>query len=75
MCAQIDEANISLFLSYWLNYGKLRPLTIVPSKKSPVLIEICFTVRQDDYETLAFMENAEAKTEAKLWNLTEEKQQ
>ena len=65
MCAQLDDSLIGQFLSYW---------TITPSKKQPSLIGVCFTVRNDDYETMEFMQTACAKTGARLWNLTEEKE-
>lgn len=74
MCAQLDDSLIGQFLSYWVMYNKPCPLTITPSKKSPSLIGVCFTVRNDDYETLEFMQTACAKTGARLWNLTEEKE-
>ena len=74
MCAQIDDSLIAQFLSYWVMYNKPCKLTIVPSAKMPALVGVCFTVRNDDYDTLEFMKTACAKTGAKLWNLTEEKE-
>lgn len=74
MCAQLDDSLIAQFLSYWVMYNKPCKLTIVPSEKSPSLIGVCFTVRNDDYHTMEFMKTACAKTGARLWNLTEEKE-
>lgn len=71
MCAQIDDSMIGQFLSYWFSYNKPCRLTIIPSEKSPGLVGICFTVRDDDYPTLEFMQKACAKTGARLWNLTD----
>lgn len=70
MCAQIDDSLIVQFLGYWVNYGKPCRLTIVPSEKMQGIVGICFTVRDDDYATLEFMEKAVSKTGAKLWDLT-----
>ena len=72
MCAQVDESMLMQFISYWVMYNKPCKLTFVPSKQSPALTGICFTVRNDDRETLEFMTTAVSKTGAKLWNLTEE---
>ena len=74
MCAQVDDSLIGQFIGYWVNFNKPCELTFVPSKKSTSLVGICFTVRNDDYDTLEFMQHACAKTGAKLWNLTEEKE-
>ena len=74
MCAQLDDSLIAQFLGYWLMYNKPCKLTIVGSEKSPALVGVCFTVRNDDYRTMEFMQTACAKTGAKLWNLTEEKE-
>ena len=74
MCAQLDDSLIAQFLSYWLMYNKPCELTFVPSKKSPSLVGICFTVRNDDRDTLEFMVTASSKTGAKLHNLTELKE-
>ena len=73
MCAQLDDTLIGQFLSYWIMYNKPCPLTITPSKKSPSLIGVCFTVRNDDYESMEFMKTAVVKTGARLWNLTEKR--
>ena len=73
MCAQVDDSQIGLFLSYWFRYNKPCELKLVPSKRSPGLIGVCFTVKWDDYPTLEFMKDACAKTGARLWDLTEKK--
>lgn len=74
MCAQIDDSLIAQFLGYWLMCGKPCKLSIQPSEKNPTLVGIIFTVANDDYATLEFMEKACSKTGARLWNLTEEKE-
>ena len=74
MCAQVDEVELVQFLGWWVNYGKPCELKLVPSEKTKTLIGVCFTVRNDDYETMEFMQTACAKTGARLWNLTEEKE-
>ena len=74
MCAQVDEAQLMQFISYWVMYNKPCVLKFVPSEKAPSLVGICFTVTNDDRETLEFMTTAVSKTGAKLWNLTEEKE-
>ena len=74
MCAQVDEVELVQFLGWWVNYGKPCELTLVPSEKTKTLIGVCFPVRNDDYETLEFMKTACAKTGARLWNLTEDKE-
>lgn len=74
MCAQLDDSLIAQFISYWVMYNKPCILTITPSEKMPSLVGVCFTVRNDDYQTLEFMKTACAKTGARLWNLTEQKE-
>ena len=69
----MDDSLIAQFLGYWVNYGKPCALTIIPSEKSPALIGVCFTVKDDDYNTQDFMKTAVAKTGAKLWNITKDK--
>lgn len=73
MCAQLDEVNLAQFIGWWINYGKPCILTIHPSKKSPELVGICFTVDPKDVEVMSFMEKAVSNTGAKLWNITNEK--
>ena len=74
VCAQVDDSLIVQFLGYWVNFGKPCQLTIVPSEKQPGLVGICFTVRDDDYATLEFMEKAVSKTGARLWDLTKKEE-
>ena len=71
MCAQLDDSQVGIFLSYWFRYNKPCRLTIIPSKQSPGLVGICFTVKHDDYPTLEFMKDAVSKTGARLWDITE----
>lgn len=73
MCAQVDDSMVGVFLSYWFRYNKPCRLSLVPSTKSPGLIGICFTVKYDDYPTLEFMKDACAKTGARLWDITNKK--
>lgn len=70
ICAQVDDSQVGIFLSYWFRYDKPCRLTLVPSEKSSGLIGICFTVKSDDYPTLEFMNHACKKTGANLWDLT-----
>ena len=73
MCAQVDDSMVGVFLSYWFRYNKPCRLSLVPSTKSPSLIGICFTVKYDDYPTLEFIKDACAKTGARLWDITNKK--
>ena len=73
MCAQLDDSLIAQFIGYWVMYNKPCALSIVPGK-TPSLVGICFTLRNDDYQTMEFMKTACTKTGARLWNLTEEKE-
>jgi len=74
MCAKLDEANLLQFIGYWVMHGKPCPLSLYKGKDNPALVGVCFTVKNDDRETMEFMVNAVAKTGAILINLTEEKE-
>lgn len=74
MCAQLDDVNLLQFISYWVMFNKPCELKIVPSEKSPSLVGVCFTLKDGDRETQEFAETACAKTGARLWNLTKEKE-
>ena len=72
MCAQIDHNLIVQLLSYWMIAGKPCELLIKPSKKSPKLLGVIFTVSPCDRQTIDFMENLQKGTGAKMWDITKE---